>query len=615
MGLTFIPTFKFLKPEDTKEAQRYITRRISLYDYFYHKGSDEEAQPSRFCKKFTAGSRWTPSTKQISNYTLESLDKINNCTQNQINGKLVNHKGTQFITHKGTQNITATQLKTIKTLRNNPDLTIKPADKGGAVVVMDSELYKAEALRQLTNTKYYQALDAPIYTDTAEKITIILRRMRDQGYITDKQLSYLKPDLTNMQIRYFYLLPKIHKARHSWPHTNMPAGRPIVSDCDSESSRVCAFIDHFLQPLANKHPSYLQDTYDFISKIRDQPIHPTWLLITADVESLYTNMHIDRIIQSVAEIFLEYPDSNRSDQGILELLELILRNNDFDFDNHFYLQLIGVGMGRRFAPSAANIYLRKFDELAMSGFHIKPKLFSRFLDDIFGIWPGSRDSLSEYQEFLNGLIPGIRVTFTARDEIIEFLDTHVYKHRGEDGICRLKTKVYFKPTDTHQLLHRRSFHPAHTFKGIVKSQFIRFKRISSSFEDYRQACATLTHTLRQRGYTPAKLRKEQRHIWRNYDTTPKRNKPEEENNKQIIPVITYFDNFHSRLNRRWAQLIRSNSVFKDVRIISAYKRHKNLKDLLVRGRFGPAINNQEISEDENTEAMLDALIYVLNRSP
>jgi len=101
-------------------------------------------------------------------------------------------------------------------------------------------------------------------------------------------------------------------------------------------------------------------------------------------------------------------------------------------------------MGRRFAPSAANIYLRNFDAMAMSGFHIKPKLFSRFLEDVFGIWPGSRESLTEYQNFLNSLIPGIRVTFIARDEIIEFLDTHAYKHRGEDGTCRLKTKVYFK---------------------------------------------------------------------------------------------------------------------------------------------------------------------------
>jgi len=52
-----------------------------------------------------------------------------------------------------------------------------------------------------------------------------------------------------------------------------------------------------------------------------------------------------------------------------------------------------------------------------------------------------------------------------------------------------------------------------------------------------------------------------------------------------------------------------------VRVISAYKRHKNLKDLLVQGRFGSAPTDQQQAEDENTEAMLDALIYVIMRSP
>ena len=120
-----------------------------MYDYFFHHGSDEEFKPSEFRKKFTAGSKWTPSTKQISDLTLQTIDNINTCTQNQINGKLTTHKDQQYVTHKCTQNITATQLSTIKTLRNNRDITIKPADKGGAVVVMDSELYKAEALASL----------------------------------------------------------------------------------------------------------------------------------------------------------------------------------------------------------------------------------------------------------------------------------------------------------------------------------------------------------------------------------------------------------------------------------------------------------------------------------
>ena len=35
-------------------------------------------------------------------------------------------------------------------------------------------------------------------------------------------------------------------------------------------------------------------------------------------------------------------------------------------------------MGRKYAPSAANILLSRFDHQAMNGFHIKPELYSRF---------------------------------------------------------------------------------------------------------------------------------------------------------------------------------------------------------------------------------------------
>ena len=302
----------------------------------------------------------------------------------------------------------------------------------------------------------------------------------------------------------------------------MPPGRPIVADVDTESSRVCAFIDYFLQPVSNRHPSYLKDTYHFIKKIRNFEVLPSDLLISADVESLYTNMRIDLIIDSIREAFRDFPDPTRPDEGILELLNLTLHNNDFEFDGEFYLQICGIAMGRKYAPSAANIYFRSFDNKAINDFHIKPKLYSRFLDDIFGVWPGTREELIQYQQFLNNLIPGIKVTFTVRDWVIEFLDTRVYKSIDSSGKCTLQTKVYCKPTDTHQLLHRSSNHPTHTFQGIAKSQFIRFKRISSTRQDYFQAATMLVTDLTNRGYNQDNLRKLKRHILYKYEVAATR---------------------------------------------------------------------------------------------
>jgi len=65
----------------------------------------------------------------------------------------------------------------------------------------------------------------------------------------------------------------------------------------------------------------------------------------------------------------------------------------------------------------------------VEGKYIHPLLYSQFLDDIFGIWPGSESELLQFQHFLNSIISGIKVTLTLTicHQIIDFLDTQVYK--------------------------------------------------------------------------------------------------------------------------------------------------------------------------------------------
>jgi len=589
------------------DDERRLLRRIALYDYWTNNPKDNQNQPHDFRRRFTSNSGWMPATHQISDFTVKTMNLISETSSNLIAGKLHTKNNIQYIKQSCKQNITKTQIKTIKNFKRNTELIVKPADKGGAVVVMDKALYEKEALRQLNNNHYYRPLpDGPIYQDTASAMFNILLELFTQGYITGNQLGYLRADPKTMDSRYMYILPKIHKSRASWPDPRMPAGRPIISDSASESVRVCEYIDYFLQPLSKLHPSYLKDTYDFIGKVRGQQIDPHWLLISADVESLYTNMRIDRILETVAEIFAEFPNPERHDRLILKLLQLILENNDFEFNGLFYLQICGIAMGRKFAPSCANIYLRDFDDKAMNNFRIQPLLYGRFLDDIFGVWPGTRADLDEYEAYLNGLVPGIKVKFTARDHIIEFLDTQVYKTKDKLGRCFLATKVYFKPTDTHQLLHKTSYHPRHTFRGIVKSQFIRFKRISTTKWDYDQACATLNSVLTKRGYTHRLLSKLRTYIWRNYDVRtsshrlpPRFPRPPRRN----LPVVTFYDKFHSRLNKEWGAHIRGNPILKTARVISAYRRHKNLRDHLVKGRYGRYLEDP----DRNLDLLLQAM--------
>lgn len=66
--------------------------------------------------------------------------------------------------------------------------------------------------------------------------------------------------------------------------------------------------------------------------------------------------------------------------------------------------------------------------------------------------------------------------------------------------------VELKHTNTHALLHKTSYHPKHTFCGIIKSQLIRFHQICSNISDFNTATSILFRSLRSRGYSKRFLR-------------------------------------------------------------------------------------------------------------
>lgn len=157
-------------------------------------------------------------------------------------------------------------------IQNRHSIIIKPADKGSTIVIVDKEDYAFEAMRQLQDKEFYKPLQEPIYLETQNQIVQLLKQLHKTKHINHKQLLFLTG--TNLpRPRYFYLLPKIHKETAEWTKpTQIPKGRPIVSDCSSESYGSAHLINHYLNPLSNKHPSYIRDTNDFLQKVNTHNI-------------------------------------------------------------------------------------------------------------------------------------------------------------------------------------------------------------------------------------------------------------------------------------------------------------------------------------------------------
>lgn len=525
---------------------------------------------------FIDKSSWVPSDEEISPHTHQIIAQLNKATEEVL--KQYPKSNDCFFAKNVKFNITRPQKAAINNLRHNQSIVIKPADKGGMTCILNKSSYRNEAYRQLNNVKYYSRnVPSTHKEDLCSKINDTLDHLLKKRYISEKQSDFLKANDSDRN-RNFYLLPKVHKPPEKWPNEDMPEGRPIVGDCATESRRVSDYIDYFLKPLATKHSTYLKDTYNFINKIKNKKIDKNCLLVTGDITALYTNMNINRTIAVVKRAFKNNPHRNRPDDELIKLLELIMKNNDFKFNEESFLQIFGTAMGKSFAPNLANLYLIDFDRQAMNGFKIKPSIFYRFLDDIFFLWSGTIEELKEFESFLNSIIPSIKVTLTASLTEANFLDTTIFKHTDNDDTT-LQSKVYFKPTDTHQLLHTSSFHPPHTTAGVLKSQIIRFKRLSSFKSDFDNASNILFRALSKRGYNKRLLRKTKRDIWFNISKHKQTDKE-----KPLLPIVIPYSPISTRLIQAWKSILNKSPKFNKYRIIAAYSKHKNLAQLLTSSK-------------------------------
>ena len=166
----------------------------------------------------------------------------------------------------------------------------------------------------------------------------------------------------------FYLLPKIHKP-------NNP-GRPIISNNNTLTEHESHFVETLLKPYAQAANSFIQDTTDFLKKLKKiKTVPQNTILATLDVSSLYTNITHNNALKALKN---RLPDNQLTDV-IIQSTEFILKHNYFNFGNQQFLQLTGTAMGTKMAPQYANIFMANLEENKKSRksrkFNHKDKLF------------------------------------------------------------------------------------------------------------------------------------------------------------------------------------------------------------------------------------------------
>ena len=177
--------------------------------------------------------------------------------------------------------LTRKETDLIKSVKNDPDVIVKPSHNGKGFVVLPNTEYVAKAERILENENEYEKL-VKIVDKLDQDMRDFLKELAD---VLDKRLlTATKPH--NSRMAKFYGLPKDHKP-------SLPLCT-VVSSCDSSTSGIPLVLERILNQLLPFVEARLDSTQTCIVHLEKHKNVPAGCIVASiDVGGLYSNILIE----------------------------------------------------------------------------------------------------------------------------------------------------------------------------------------------------------------------------------------------------------------------------------------------------------------------------------
>jgi hypothetical protein len=465
----------------------------------------------------------------------------------------------------------------IKSLREREDeIVIKPADKNLGLTIMTQDWYHDQVLSHLKDAKTYEPanhehIEASI---TAYKALV---KERFPQHENDKLRKFLLMATEKYSVPAFYIIPKLHK--------NPPSSRPISASHSFFSSPLCKWINDQLLPLTQQHTSrVLHSSYQLTQTLSATEVPDNTMLMTGDVSSLYPSIPTNYALNRMSGFLRKHLPAQAD--LIIDALRFVLNNHFVEYKGEIYKQIAGTAMGVQFAPAYANIIMFLWEEGAV-GPRTDLTLYKRYIDDL--LIAASPATLHKVQERFNNL-RHFKIEWEAPSLSVNFLDLSIQINNDNKTF---QYKPYAKAISKFLYIPYLSFHPRHAKKGMIKTELIRFARLSYNETTFMEQRSIFYHRLRARGY-PVNFLKPifQQYKSRNdlINETTYHN-----NNDNKAPLIFTIPLTRFALRTRIRELVNPSLKLTeaihntsrhapDTKLIIAYKYPKSIGNTLIRAR-------------------------------
>ena len=388
-------------------------------------------------------------------------------------------------------NLTKHEREELSELKSNPNIKILPTDKNLGPALVSTDWVQAETLRHLHDElSYHKVTQQDWYANrlnvinSREKLMTIYSR-----FISSSVARFLCSFDHFVSPAKFYVIPKIHK--------NPMVGRPIAASHSFTTRPISTFVDKLIKPKVHM-PTVLRDSGELIQLLENTVLPDgDCFLVTADVASLYPNVDTKKALIAL-DLLLREAGAPETPL-LIQLARLVFENNylSSEFCPDIFHQKFGIATGTPFSVTVANAFMYHHEKDIVDHYSQYLILYKCFIDDIFAIWCGPKDTLLEFLGALNSKDQRIQLTHCISELSISFLDLFLYRD-GSSSMLQFST--FQKPLNNYLYIPFESFHPSSNKKAFIKGELMRYARNSSSFKSFSETRDRFWKRLRLRGY-------------------------------------------------------------------------------------------------------------------
>jgi len=487
-------------------------------------------------------------------------------------------------------NLTPIQSNALKKLRSNDAIIIKPTDKNLGPAVMDKETYKSKIISEHLSTAVYSKLTQQEALSRLAQLKDTLKDMvsNHQDSLSPPELTYFHRGLRNQhRIPLFYGLPKVHKIPVSL--------RPVVSTTNSLLAIFSNWLDFRMKELLPLVQSYTKNSTDIIHDLKGLTLPENAKLFSADATSMYTNIDTTLGLDTMKE-FLSANSTNISPTFpthlFLQIMEVVMRNNIFAFQDTYWLQTSGTAMGTPVACAYATVTYGHYENSTiLTNFKTNLLYYRRYIDDVFGIWiPLSTENNTErWEQFKNQLNSWGNLKWVIEDPTLStnFLDLTLTISES-----KVITKTFQKDMNLYLYIPASSAHPPSCLKGLITGEMRRYW-IQNNLRDFEEILSKFIQRLHERGHNIQNLIPILRNAAASLDSPTTKNGRNNDDNTLYLHW-PYHPHGIQRMKLRQLYNEHLAHVLDYDNMVVAMSRPVNLKDLLTKAALAPESPNSNL---------------------